>query len=61
MKHPWVVRRNEEKQVQITYVDENHNTTIVVGTVNFLDSLIEEINAFKAFDRTKYYGRKTRI
>ena len=58
MEHPWIIRRNELDQVQITFVDENHNTTLIVGETKVLDSLVNEIEAFKSFDKTKHYGRK---
>ena len=48
---PWFVRRNEEGQVQISFIDDNHVTTIIVGEISILDLLIQEIKAFKSWDK----------
>lgn len=56
-RHHWMIRRNSEEQVQIAFCGEEHNTIIVLGGIEHLDSLVKEIEMFKSFDKAKTYGR----
>lgn len=49
----WVCRRNEEGVPQLSFVDENHNTTIVLSERKDLENLIEEVKAFFIMDDEK--------